>query len=296
MLKKLITAAPVVAVMCITAPAPGQSLKRADAAFIRSADGKLVGRLDSPACGGTVALVFTGSSDAFGDGKSANRMMNNVVQNVRASCGSVKLIAAKGVANGRVVYNAVAEASSNWLLLELGGDRSGGLLASGSVGKSGDLSRFSASNRFLPLGSLLKTMGSSRFLCAQQTSQGCTVSTEFRNASENGATLVSRYLLDGGGTLATVTYEGTNSGGFLCANPQSATITVEGGGQSTAARARLAADLRERLEPYGKRICSGWQSSGPRVVGANFNDQGAQLGKSLVLTSSASMPKLRREQ
>ncbi|MFC3308900.1 hypothetical protein [Blastomonas aquatica] len=295
-MKHSIVAPAILAALCMAGPAPGQSLKRPDAPFIRSADGKLVGRLDGPACSSTVSLVFSGTSEVFGDGKSANRMMSNVVQNVRASCGSVNLIAAKGVANGRVVYNAVADASSKWLLLELGGDRSGGLLASGTVGASGDQNRFAASNRFLPLGSLLKTMGGARYLCAQQTAEGCTVSTEFRAASEGGATLVSRYLLDGGGTLATVSYDGTNVGGLLCANPKSAKITVEGGSQSPAARARLADDLRERLDPYGSQICSGWQASGPRFIGANFNAQGAQLGKALVLTTSATPPKLRREE
>lgn len=295
-MKLRILVAAIIAASPFVGVAYGQSLKRPAAPFIRSADGQLVGRLDGPACASTVSLVFTGSNEVFGDGKSANRMMSNVVQNVRASCGSVKLIAAKGVANGRIVYNAVADSSSKWLLLELGGDRSGGLLASSTVGASGDQNKFAASSRFLPLGALLKSMGNSRYLCAQPTAEGCTVSTEFRGANDGGATLISRYLLDGSGTLATVSYTGSNSGGMLCANPKSAKITVEGGTQSPAARARLADDLRERLDPYGAQICSGWQASGPRFVGANFNAQGAQLGKTLVLTSSTTPPKLRREQ
>lgn len=276
-------------------PAAGQLLKREPQAFIQSADGKLLGKLDGPACADTVALVFSGPKAKFEDGTSARRMMGNVVRNLRSSCGRVKLIAAKGVADGRIVYNAVAEASSDWLLLELGGDRSGGLLASGAVGQSGDRNRFSASQRFVDFGALLTRMGKARFLCAQQTAQGCTVATEFKGASADGATLITRYLLDQAGTTATVAYDGRNSGGFLCADPQAARITVSGGGQSEAARTRLANDLRERLEPYGKQICSGWQSSGERVRGANFNAAGAQLGKVEVLTPSATMPKLRRE-
>lgn len=295
-MKLRLLATALLATLPLAGTATGQSLKRPDAPFIRSADGQLVGRLNGPACAATVSLVFTGSNEVFGDGKSANRMMSNVVQNIRASCGAVTLIAAKGVANGRTVYNAVADSSSKWILLELGGDRAGGLLASSTVGTSADRNKFAASNRFLPLGSLLKSMGTARYLCAQPTAEGCTVSTELRGASEGGATLISRYLLDGSGTLATVSYSGTNSGGLLCANPKAAKITVEGGTQSPAARARLADDLRERLDPYGAQICSGWQASGPRFVGANFNEQGAQLGKTLVLTSSATPPKLRREQ
>lgn len=278
----------------LTVPAAGQLLKR-DRPFIRSADGQLEGRLDGPACGETVSLVFTGPKSKFADGTSARRMMNNVVRNLRSSCGRVSLVAAKGIADGRIVYNAVAESSSNWLLLELGGGSAGGLLASGTVGQSGDLNRFSASTRFVDFGALIKRMKGANFLCAQQTAKGCTVTTEFRQANANGATLVTRYLLDASGTTATVSYSGKNSGGFLCANPQTATINVSGGGQSTAARKRLADDLRERLEPYGARICSGWQTSGTRVRGANFNDNGAQLGKVQVLTTSKTMPKLRRE-
>ncbi|MGB3471485.1 MAG: hypothetical protein WBA51_11740 [Erythrobacter sp.] len=278
----------------LTVPAAGQLLKR-DRPFIRSADGQLEGRLDGPACGETVSLVFTGPKSKFVDGTSARRMMNNVVRNLRSSCGRVSLVAAKGIADGRTVYNAVAESSSNWLLLELGGGSTSGLLASGTVGQSGDLNRFSASERFVDFGTLIKRMKGANFLCAQQTAKGCTVTTEFRQANANGATLVTRYLLDAAGTTATVSYSGMNSGGFLCANPQTATINVSGGGQSSAARQRLADDLRERLEPYGARICSGWQTSGTRVRGANFNDKGAQLGKVQVLTTSKKMPTLRRE-
>lgn len=279
----------------VSTPAVGQLSKRSKRPFISSIDGKLVGRLDGQACGKTVSLTFTGTSDKFADGTSARRMMNNVVRNLRSSCGSVTLVAAKGVSDGRVVYNAIAESSSNWLLLELGGGNSGGLLSSGDVGKSGDLSRFAASKQFIDLGSLFKRMGSDRFLCAQKTAMGCTAATEFRNASSNGATLITSYLLDNNGTRATVSYNGKNSGGYLCANPQNAKITVSGGKNSPTAKARLAKDLRERLEPYGTKICSGWQTSGKRLIGANFNDKGAKLGKAQVLTSSSTLPKLRRE-
>ncbi len=274
--------------------AEAQLLKRSDRPFIQSADGQLKGKLDGPSCAKTVSLIFTGPKRKFDDGTSARRMMNNVVRNLRLGCGSVSLIAAKGVTNERVVYNAVAEASSNWLLLELGGSASGGLLASGTVGQSGDLNKFSASKRFLSFGKLDEQMGNANYLCSQRTKDGCTIISELKNANEDRGTLISRYLLDSSGTLATVSYTGVNSGGFLCANPKSAKITVTGGKQSPAARQRLAQDLRERLEPYGTRICSGWHLSGGKIIGANFNDKGAQLGKSLVLTKSISLPKLRR--
>lgn len=274
-------------------PANAQLLRNRP--FLTSLDGTLSARIDGAACAETVSLVFSGrTSGTFNEQGIATRLMNNAAQRLAATCGTVKLVTAKGVVNDRVVYNAVAEKATNWELLELGTSRDASLFAAGDGGTAGDQANFQRRRDFADFGAMLRAMGSQRFLCVGGNAAGCTSVTELRNASNGAATMVSRSLLDSRGTMAVLTYASTNQGGFLCGNPQTAQLEVIGNAASPMARQRMAADLRERLRPYGTRVCNGYAVRGSAITGANFASSGAKIGDPALLTVHAAMPKLRR--
>lgn len=263
--------------------------------FLTSLDGTLSARIEGPACAETVSLVFTGrASGTFNDQGIATRLMNNAAQRLGATCGAVKLVTAKGMVNERVVYNAVAEKSTNWELLELGSSRDVSLFAGSEGGTAGDQANFQRRRDFADFGALLRTMSTQRFLCVGASGAGCTSVTELRNASSGSAMMVSRSLLDSRGTVAVLSYETTNQSGFLCGNPQRAQLEVVGNAASPLARQRMATDLRERLRPYGNRVCNGYAVRGNSITGANFASTGGKIGEPALLTVHAAMPRLRR--
>lgn len=278
----------------LAGPAMAQLL--ANRPFLQSPDKKLSASFDGGQCGEQVAFIFRATQpNAFADGSVARSLMTAVVQATWRSCPTAKLVAAKGVNGDRVVYNAVAEASTGWQLLELGSAREASLLAGGARGTSADRSNFLKRRDFSPFGTVLAAMKGKPYLCTSPRGMTCTSASEFRNASEDGATLVARSLLDGAGTQAVLTYAATNRSGMLCSNPQQAKIDVVGGNGSPAARARMAADLRERLKPYGDQVCSGYSVRGSQILSANFDANGARVGEEVLLTATAAAPQLRQD-
>lgn len=278
----------------LTTPAVAQIL--ANRPFLQSVDKKLSASFDGPRCGEQVSFIFKGSDvGVFADGSIARRLMTDVVRETWRTCPKVKLVAAKGVNGDRVVYNAVADASGGWQLLELGSTRDSSLLGGGARGTSADRTNFLKRRDFSPLGTVLTAMKGKPYLCTSPRGATCTSASEFRNASEDGATLVARSLLDGAGTQAVLTYAATNRSGMLCSNPQQAKIEVTGGSGSPAARTRMATDLRERLKPYGDQVCSGYSVRGAQILSANFDANGARVGDEVLLTATAALPKLRQE-
>lgn len=267
----------------------------ADRPFMRSLDGSISARLDGPACADNVAFNFTGpETGAFNSDRTATRLMNNVVSNIRDACPRVQLVSAKGSSGGRVVYNAIAERSTSWLLLELGGAQDASLFASGARGASGDQSAFLRQGNFAGFPAVLQAMRGNAGLCAGSDGSTCTAAMEFNNPSADAATIVSRTLVQEDGTQATLTYGATNTNGLLCGNPQQATIEITGGNSSAALRQRFATDLRARLEPYGSRVCTGFASRAGGFVSANFDESGARVGNETVMSLSSTPPRLRQ--
>lgn len=264
--------------------------------FMTSVDNSLSASFSGTRCGDEVAFVFTGKDRAtFNKDGVATRLMSNVVASIRRTCPRVKLVAAKGTVNGEIVYNAVAEGESNWLLLELGSSKDSSLLGGGQRGTSADRANFAKRRDFSAFGVVMASTKGRPFFCSSPQAGTCTSSTEFRNASEDGATVVARSLLDGQGTQAVLTYSALNKSGLLCSDPQQARIDVQGGSSSPAARARMAADLRERLKPYGNQVCSGYALRGAQIITASFDSNGARIGPEALLSAGAAQPKLRQE-
>lgn len=264
--------------------------------FMNSVDNSLSATFQGARCGDEVAFVFSGKDRAtFNKDGVATRLMNNVVTSIRRTCPRVKLVAAKGTVNGEIVYNAVAEGESNWLLLELGSAKDSTLLGGGQRGTSADRANFAKRRDFSAFGAVLTATRGKPYFCSSPQAGTCTSSTEFRNASEDGATVVARSLLDGQGTQAVLTYAAVNKSGLLCSDPQQARIDVQGGSSSPAARTRMATDLRERLKPYGNQVCSGYALRGPQIITASFDSNGARIGPEALLSAGPSAPKLRQE-
>lgn len=283
-----------VAVMLTASSANAQLL--GNRPFMESVDKSLSAAFSGPTCGNEVGFTFTGKDRAtFNKDGVATRLMNNVVTSLRRTCPRVGLVAAKGQVGGDVVYNAIAEAEGGWLLLELGSNRDASVLSGGDRGNAGDRAAFSRRRDFTGFGALLTATRGKPWLCSGQDAGSCTSASEFKNASEDGATVVARSLVDGGGTQAVLTYPAANRGGLLCSNPQTAKIEIVGGTASAAARNRMATDLRERLKPYGNEVCSGYAMRGGQIVSANFNAGGARIGQEALLTALTAQPRLRQD-
>lgn len=264
--------------------------------FMTSVDNSLTAAFSGTRCADEVAFVFSGKDRAtFNKDGVATRLMSNVVASIRRTCPRVRLVAAKGTVNGEIVYNAVAEGESNWLLLELGSAKDSSLLGGGQRGTSADRANFAKRRDFSALGAVMVATKGKPYFCSSPQAGTCTSSTEFRNASEDGATVIARSLLDGQGTQAVLTYAAVNKSGLLCSDPQRARIDVQGGYSSPAARTRMAIDLRERLKPYGNQVCSGYALRGPQIITASFDSNGARIGPEALLSAGATQPKLRQE-
>ena len=205
------------------------------------------------------------------------------------------MVSAKGVVGSQIVYNAIAEGDTRWLLLELGSSRDASMLTGGARGTSADKANFARRKDFSGFGDVLTAMKGKAFLCDSAMSGSCTASSEFRNATEKRANVTLRSLLDKSGTKAVMTYSAANQNGFMCFNPETAKIEVVGGQSSAAARVRFATDLRERLRPYGSQVCSGYAVRGAQLVSANFGVDGARIGSETILTAIAAEPALRQE-
>lgn len=264
--------------------------------FMASVDNSLTASFSGPRCDAEVAFVFSGKDrTTFNKEGVATRLMNNVVTSLRRSCPRVKLVAAKGVVGSEVIYNAVAEDGSGWKLLELGSTRDASLLGAGGRGTSADRGTFAKRRDFAAFGTVLAATRDKPHFCSGPQGGTCTSATEFRGASDEGATVIARSLLDAQGTQAVLTYTAANRGGFLCSDPQQAKIEVVGGTSSPAARARMATDLRERLKPYGNQVCSGYAMRGAQIITASFDANGARIGQEALLAALAAQPRLRRD-
>jgi len=284
------------AICIITVTASGDAQMLANRPFLNSIDGSLSASFSGPRCGDEVSFTFVGPQAAtFNKDGVATRLMNNVVATLRTSCSRVKLVAAKGTVNGQIVYNAVAESGGGWELLELGSSRDASMLGGGARGTSGDRVNFAKRRDFAAFGEVLTAMKGKPNLCGAPQGSSCTSISQFKNASEDGATVIARSLLDSRGTQAVLTYAALNRSGFLCSNPEQAKIDVVGGGATPAARARMAVDLRERLKPYGKQVCSGYALRGNQFTSANFDENGARMGQEALLTPTATNPTLRQD-
>lgn len=265
--------------------------------FMKSIDGSISARLAGPACGDTVDVAFSGAdAAAFNKDGVATRLMNNVVSNLRSTCPKVRMVASKGVVGDRIVYNAIAEAATNWLLLELGSNRDASLLGSSDRGRAADKGAFTRRADFAGFPNLVQKIAGRGLLCSGLDGASCTAVMDLRSATASGAPVISRSLLDGTGTQAVLSYKAQNVSGFLCSNPQTATIDVVGGQATPEARRRMASDLRERLKPYGSEVCSGFAFRGASIISANFDGSGARIGEEAVLTPQPAMPRLRQSQ
>ncbi|MEW5683984.1 MAG: hypothetical protein AB1942_03600 [Pseudomonadota bacterium] len=265
--------------------------------FMKSIDGAISARLSGPACGETVDVVFSGADAAtFNRDGVATRLMNNVVANVKSTCPRVRMVASRGVVGERIVYNAIAESATNWLLLELGSARDASLLGSSDRGKAADKGAFARRADFAGLPTLVQKIGGRGLLCSGLDAGSCTAVMDLRSATPAGAAVVSRSLLDSTGTQAVLSYRAQNVNGFLCSNPQTSSIEVIGGQATPQARRRMATDLRERLKPYGDEVCSGFAIRGANIISANFDAAGARIGAEGVMAPQATMPRLRQAQ
>ncbi|MEH6717102.1 hypothetical protein [Parasphingorhabdus flavimaris] len=286
--------AAVIALACIPlTSADSQILKNRP--FMKSIGGKLSAQFDGARCGNTVKFVFKGqSAGSFNADRVASRLMNNVVTAIRQTCPRVKLVSAKGLVGKSIVYNALAESQTNWLLLELGSSRDASLLSSGVSGKAGDKSKFQRRASFKAFSDVAKSLGTTKSLCTEPVKGRCTSLTNFSNVSTKGATITSKSRLDDKGSTAVLTYAGKNQNGFLCSNPQNVKISIVGGSASKAARSNMAEQLRERLRPFGNQACQGYATGKRRLAGANFDAKGAQVGKTSYFSTVSRNAGLRR--
>ncbi|HSW26881.1 MAG TPA: hypothetical protein VLJ62_29265, partial [Burkholderiaceae bacterium] len=98
--------------------------------FLTTADGAISARFDGARCAEGVRMIFTGrSAESFRNGPDTARLMNNVTFLLRQQCPTLVRVTARGMADSKIVYSGLAEAATNWEVVELGSGSGSGLLS-----------------------------------------------------------------------------------------------------------------------------------------------------------------------
>ena len=113
-----------VSILAIIAISAGMSVSHADTKtkFLSTPDGAMTAYFDGPQCDTRIQLLFeAGDASAFDEKTTpASRLMGNATRVMSRQCEEVERIVSKGVVNGRVFYNGIAEMATDWELTEVG--------------------------------------------------------------------------------------------------------------------------------------------------------------------------------
>jgi hypothetical protein len=249
-----------------------------------------------PTCSTHVEMQFE-SDDAsvFNEQTSpASRLMDNAARTLSRSCASLERITSKGVVNGRVLYNGIAEAATKWRLTQLGVRGSGGLI--GGAGGDAQQAEFGTADTFLALPAAARDIVGPTF-CAEPEGGTCSGETAFAEASAGAYAVKARYLLDEDGSEARLDYTATpNPDGFLCNRTANIGIGVQGGALTPEGRAEYAQMLRERIESSGDVVCAGFRRGAAMLEMATFDAEGRSMGDPAALQRATAPVALRLDE
>lgn len=246
--------------------------------FFQTADKRITAYFIGPRCGEKVELLLQSDDpDEFIDSRTpASRMMNNASKLLSKQCRDLERILGKGVVDSRVLYSGIAEAASQWQLVEVGARRTG-LLAAGDS-DHGERKRFAGTAGFLRSDQIESEINGRTFCVNPDPTNSCTAESSFR-AAPSGMRLRARYLMEETGEEAVLSYPAAHdSNGFLCSATRDVDVEVLGGDLQPKGRAELARLLKEQVVSGGDHICAGFmRDSQSRLVVRTFNEQGSAL-------------------
>lgn len=271
--------------------------------FLVTPDKALSAWFDGPQCSPTVRVTFKGRNvDVFKSStNAAARMMNNVTVVLRQQCPALVRVTTKGVADGKIQYSGIAEAATNWKVVELGSGIGSGILAGGTTtgGRtSGPSARelFTRNTSFVPMQQFLEWARSAPTLCVRPDANfvSCTGLSEFSKTNEDNVLVTTHYKLDEEGSTAVLAYPATNKMGFFCTQPIDAKVQVKGGKMSKDGRADMESLLLERIKGAGNEICTGYQGKNAKdLVTASFDNDGNTQTQATAAVLLNTRPQLR---
>lgn len=290
-MSKLVYVFGVLAISAATPQVHAQDLQK----FLSTPDGSMTAYFDGPQCAERIQLLFEGNSaDAFKESVTpASRLMKNATRVMSRQCDQVERIVSKGVFEDRILYNGIAEAATEWDLVEIGVRSSG--VAVAATSDEDEQAGFVSSDDFVSLADISDEVDQSSY-CADPDADGTCIAAASFSATDAGMDIMARYLVDEDGVEAVVMYPGVDQDGLVCSATADVTVTVEGGNLSEDGRAEYAEQLRERLVSGGESTCSGFQKIDDTLTLANFDDQGRKLGDPLELEENEGDITLRLEE
>jgi len=242
--------------------------------------GPITAYVDGKRCDVVVNLIFKAvTTDAY-DRKTGNaaKIMGITADMLRASCAKSERFKVQGFYNEQMVYSGVAYKESKWKVLEQGPDTQGILEMISDSATKEDKVNFAQESNFLAADSFLNSLGTNNIECVEPKNNTCLVINEFRR--EDGEVLVvSQYLVDKEGTVATVESPTKTEGGFLFTNPKLSNISLKGAGQPDAAINDLRELLQDRLNSLGDRLYSGYKGTEQALQTQKFSGSGESRGK-----------------
>jgi len=251
-------------------------------------------------CAETVRTLFKGRNPSvFQDGNpAAGRLMNAVSSLIKQQCDQVQRVTAKGQVDGKTMYNGIAEAATNWLIVELGASKNSNFLGSRIVDKNNPPEQlvFKERNDFLTYANMQADLGNKSVLCGgyDQSSNSCTSATTLINPNSKGSTVRITSQIKGG-AIAAIEFLGSAENGFLCSNTSDATVSITGGTLTDDGRAEMSVMFTDRWLEYGDRVCVGYVGEADSLKTVSFDENGYQTTSLIDLTSFDSAPKLRLE-
>lgn len=282
--------------LACAAVAQAQPLQRP---ILSTANNRISARLDGPPCGELIRLVFNGADaqDFMAVEQGAASLMNNVTELLRGQCPSVARVSTRGTVAGKVVYTGVAEAATDWEVVELGSG-SGSALLSGRAGSGPSAARrqFATDPGLVPAARFVEWVRATPTLCVRPSKNTCAGLNQFEVRGDGSLHLTATYQMDANGAMAQLSYPARPKDEFFCSNPADAKVSVMGGKLTAAGRAEMQSLLLERVQAAGQEVCTGYLGSQPNALQTEtFGSNGASQAERTQATLTAQRMPLRYE-
>ena len=258
---------------------------------------------DGPRCADAVKMIFKGKDIKYfkSDQPIAARLINNVATLIRGQCPNANQISARGLVQGKIVYTGIAEAATDWTVVELGVSKNIGSLSGGRVegSKAGEKEKFKGGEGFLPISELVKLGSGKPFLCTRYDAKTktCSAITDIGQVSSDGGKIKASSLIKAAGDPVVNFSDNVNSGGgFMCLNPQKSSVAITGGKLSPGARKTMETDFKDRAADKGDEICIGYQRNGEKLFSEYFDKEGYSVAEKSEVTLFAAAPGLRLDE
>lgn len=264
-----------------------------------SSDQKLAAFVEGADCQPAVRVRFQAKSEAEFDratGKAA-RFIGNVTDLLKSQCPMLTRVSVKGLVGERILYSGVAEAATDWVVVELGSRSGSGILSAGTQGKQDEKKKFAAAAGFIAAPAIIDVAKTQGIECVglDAKTKTCLARNHYAvNGSQIDVT--AEYLLNKDGTIAKATYSPSISQGFLCTDPNKVRVEVSGGKLTEESRTGMKELLIERLRSAGSEFCAGFAGQLPAGLSTqSFGADGSSQAPAQTAAFSSAVLGLRIE-